>query len=128
MEEPLGTTSVLLMWHLARRARQDVTVVLTGQAAMNLGGYRRYQSEICASGFLFQPLALLGPACATCRGFTLGAAASIPVADAQRFEQTYALCSRVGVSSRARPQPGYATDAIRYWLDRVGSPRFVRKR
>jgi len=44
IEEPLGTTSVMPMWYLVRRAREDVTVVLTGQGSDEpWGGYRRYQ-------------------------------------------------------------------------------------
>jgi len=47
VEEPLGTPSILPMWHLTRRAREDVTVVLTGQGCDEpWGGYRRYQAEI----------------------------------------------------------------------------------
>ncbi|WP_305046416.1 asparagine synthase (glutamine-hydrolyzing) [Geoalkalibacter sp.] len=47
IEEPLGTTSVMPMWHLVRRARQDVTVVLTGQGSDEpWGGYFRYQVEL----------------------------------------------------------------------------------
>ncbi len=47
MEEPLGTTSVMPMWQLVQRARQDVTVVLTGQGTDEpWGGYRRYQVEL----------------------------------------------------------------------------------
>lgn len=47
MEEPLGTTSVMPMWYLVHRARQDVTVVLTGQGSDEpWGGYFRYQVEL----------------------------------------------------------------------------------
>ena len=47
IEEALGTTSVMPMWYLAQRARQDVTVVLTGQGTDEpWGGYRRYQVEM----------------------------------------------------------------------------------
>lgn len=47
VEEPLGTTSIMPMWYLAKRARQDVTVVLTGQGTDEpWGGYRRYQVEM----------------------------------------------------------------------------------
>ncbi len=47
IEEALGTTSVMPMWHLVERARQDVTVVLTGQGTDEpWGGYRRYQVEM----------------------------------------------------------------------------------
>ncbi len=47
IEEPLGTTSVMPMWYLAKKAREDVTVVLTGQGTDEpWGGYRRYQVEM----------------------------------------------------------------------------------
>lgn len=47
VEEPLGTTSILPMWYLVQRAREDVTVVLTGQGTDEpWGGYRRYQVEM----------------------------------------------------------------------------------
>ena len=46
LEEPLGTTSVLAMWHLCRHARTRVTVALAGQGADEpLGGYRRHRLE-----------------------------------------------------------------------------------
>lgn len=47
IEEPLGTTSVMPMWELVKRAREDVTVVLTGQGTDEpWGGYYRYQIEL----------------------------------------------------------------------------------
>ncbi|RME81217.1 MAG: hypothetical protein D6771_08565, partial [Zetaproteobacteria bacterium] len=47
VEEPLGTTSVLPMWYLVQRARQGVTVVLTGQGSDEpWGGYFRYQAPL----------------------------------------------------------------------------------
>lgn len=47
VEEPLGTTSIMPMWYLVRKAREDVTVVLTGQGSDEpWGGYLRYQVEI----------------------------------------------------------------------------------
>ncbi len=47
VEEPLGTTSIMPMWYLVRRARDDVTVVLTGQGSDEpWGGYFRYQVEL----------------------------------------------------------------------------------
>ena len=47
VEEPLGTNSILPMWYLVTLARQDVTVVLTGQGSDEpWGGYRRYQLEL----------------------------------------------------------------------------------
>ncbi len=47
VEEPLGTTSILPMWYLVKKAREEVTVVLTGQGNDEpWGGYRRYQAEM----------------------------------------------------------------------------------
>lgn len=52
VEEPLGTTSVMPMWYLVQRARQDVTVVLTGQGSDEpWGGYFRYQVELLRNKF-----------------------------------------------------------------------------
>jgi asparagine synthase (glutamine-hydrolysing) len=50
VEEPLGTTSVMPMWSLAKLAREEATVVLTGQGSDEpWGGYRRYQMELLRS-------------------------------------------------------------------------------
>ena len=47
VEEPLGTTSIMPMWSLVAAAREEVTVVLTGQGSDEpWGGYRRYQQEL----------------------------------------------------------------------------------
>jgi len=44
IEEPLGTTSIMAMWYLVKKARETVTVALTGQGSDELwGGYFRYQ-------------------------------------------------------------------------------------
>lgn len=57
VEEPLGTTSILPMWYLVQRAREDVTVVLTGQGTDEpWGGYLRYQVEMVRSLMPFAPL------------------------------------------------------------------------
>jgi asparagine synthase (glutamine-hydrolysing) len=128
VEEPLGTTSVLLMWHLAQRARKDVTVVLTGQGSDEpWGGYCRYQAELWRDRIPFPSLlALLGPVLRHLPGvpeFLDRAAASIPVADrAQRFEQTYALFfPSMRRQLTGTSESGCAADAIRYWLNWVGS-------
>ncbi len=57
VEEPLGTTSILPMWYLVQRAREDVTVVLTGQGTDEpWGGYRRYQVEMVRKMLPFAPI------------------------------------------------------------------------
>ncbi|MGN7612537.1 asparagine synthase (glutamine-hydrolyzing) [Magnetococcales bacterium HHB-1] len=57
IEEPLGTTSVLPMWFLVQQAREQVTVVLTGQGSDEpWGGYRRYQVEMLHQALPWLPL------------------------------------------------------------------------
>ncbi|MEN8134887.1 MAG: asparagine synthase (glutamine-hydrolyzing) [Thermodesulfobacteriota bacterium] len=57
VEEPLGTTSVMPMWYLVNRARENVTVVLAGQGSDEpWGGYRRYQAEMVRRLFPFHSL------------------------------------------------------------------------
>jgi asparagine synthase (glutamine-hydrolysing) len=128
VEEPLGSDSIPPMWHLAKRAREDVTVVLTGQGSDEpWGGYRRYQGEIWRDRLPFPSLlALLDPVIRPLPKvpeFLVRAVASIPVADrAQRFEQAYALCfpsTRRELTGTS--EAGYAADAIHYWLDWLGS-------
>jgi asparagine synthase (glutamine-hydrolysing) len=47
VEEPIASTSIVPLFHLARRAAADVKVVLSGQGADEaMGGYRRYQLEL----------------------------------------------------------------------------------
>lgn len=54
VEEPLGTTSIMPMWYLVKKAREQVTVVLTGQGTDEpWGGYRRYQVEMVHRMFPF---------------------------------------------------------------------------
>lgn len=59
VEEPLATTSIIPMYHLAKLAAQHVKVVLSGQGAdESLGGYGRYQVE------LYRKIISTGTACA----------------------------------------------------------------
>ena len=54
VEEPLGTTSIMPMWYLVKKAREQATVVLTGQGTDEpWGGYRRYQVEMVHRMFPF---------------------------------------------------------------------------
>ena len=65
VEEPLGSTSIMPMWALVRRARESVTVVLTGQGTDEpWGGYFRYQIELLRDRLpmpssMFRPMAWL---------------------------------------------------------------------
>ena len=47
VEEPLGTTSIMPMWHLTRLAKSKADVVFSGHGNDELwGGYRRYRIEM----------------------------------------------------------------------------------
>jgi asparagine synthase (glutamine-hydrolysing) len=127
VEEPLGTPSILPMWHLARRARKDVTVVLTGQGSDEpWGGYRRYQAEVWRERIPFPSLlGVLGPVlrhAPRVPEFLERAVASIPIADrAQRFAQIYApFSAELRRQLLGSPDAGCAAGSIRYWLDWLG--------
>ena len=127
VEEPLGTPSILPMWHLTRRAREDVTVVLTGQGCDEpWGGYRRYQAEIWRRRLplphllgLLEPLLRHLPSVPE---LLERAVASIPVADrVQRFAQIYTPFSTdLREQLTGSREPGCAAGSIRYWLDWLG--------
>lgn len=124
IEEPLGTTSVLPMWDLIGRARQDVTVVLTGQGSDEpWGGYRRYQGEIWREHLPFpELLSLAEPLTSYWKGMPehlCRALRSIPHRDvATRYLEAYALFSGFDRSLLTGEQGnGYSVDSIRYWLD-----------
>jgi asparagine synthase (glutamine-hydrolysing) len=127
IEEPLGTTSVLPMWHLIKRARQDVTVVLTGQGSDEpWGGYRRYQLEILRASFpLLSRLRHLGtsflgrnvPEHVTRALRSLGNEDIVA-----RFIAAYELFApdqREALSGRL--DPGGAPAALRNWIDWLGT-------
>lgn len=126
VEEPLGTTSVLPMWHLVRRTRDDVTVVLTGQGNDEpWGGYRRYQAEVLRERLPVARLARLGALAGRLpglpewveRGFR-----TLPEPDrVRRFVEAYALFSadeRRALLGTTRI--GDADAAVARWLGWVG--------
>ncbi|QOX78548.1 asparagine synthase (glutamine-hydrolyzing) [Trichlorobacter lovleyi] len=101
VEEPLGTTSILPMWYLVRKARENVTVVLTGQGSDEpWGGYTRYQSEIVRNLLPFQGIwagvTSFAAKFPNLPEFAERAFRSMPLSDiATRFEEAYALFSSV---------------------------------
>jgi asparagine synthase (glutamine-hydrolysing) len=124
IEEPLGTTSVLPMWDLIERARQDVTVVLTGQGSDEpWGGYRRYQGEIWREHLPFpELLSLIEPLTLHWKGMPehlCRALRSIPQREiAIRYLEAYALFSGSDRNLLTGDQAsGYSLDSIRYWLN-----------
>lgn len=125
VEEPLGTTSIMPMWYLTQKAKQDVTVVLTGQGNDEpWGGYRRYQIELLLDRAPFLRSGLFRGAAAFSEHFNNEAARRglrcLGLSDtSQRFFQAYALFSD---SERALLMPEYAhsgqqsLQAINDWL------------
>jgi asparagine synthase (glutamine-hydrolysing) len=52
LEEPLGDTAIVPMWHLCRETRASVTVALSGEGGDEaLGGYTRYSWAAVAARF-----------------------------------------------------------------------------
>lgn len=127
IEEPLATPSVLAMWHLAQRAREDVTVVLTGQGSDEpWGGYRRYRAELWRERVPFA--ALIGclrpllPRLPRVPEALERAAVSLPIADrVQRFIEIYTpFPPSLRRALTGSSDPGCAVRSIRYWLDWLG--------
>lgn len=129
VEEPLGTTSILPMWYLVKKAKEDVTVVLTGQGSDEpWGGYRRYQAEILRKYFPFTSLYKAGHNIFTRirflpdfaeRGLRSLGKSSMP----GRFEEAYVLFTfKERKSLTGNPDDGRALDSIKGWLDLINAP------
>ena len=123
-EEPLVTTSVLPMWHLCRLARQDVTVVLTGQGSDELlGGYRRYQGELWREIPFFRHLVhaagpLLDRMARLPDSIERSSRSALIDSIVDRFESEYAVfSSRTRQELIGRPEAGRASASIQHWLD-----------
>ena len=124
VEEPLGTTSVMPMWYLVRRARQDVTVVITGQGTDEpWGGYRRYQVEMLRRLFPFAAAWRLLGRIGACfprlperleRGLR-----TLPVGNiADRAVEACTLFPRIErLRLLGSDDDGGAARAMRYWFD-----------
>jgi len=127
VEEPLGTTSMLSLWHLCRFAREQVTVVLTGQGGDEpLGGYRRYQSEVfrsLAGRFGLEPLCAWLARWGSPRSEGPGRffRAMRERDRGLRFLRAYELFYEEDRKALLRaPTPDYALEAIRHWLGWLG--------
>lgn len=124
VEEPLGTTSMLAMWHLAALARRDVTVVLTGQGSDEpWGGYLLYQAELLRNRIPFPVmagrLAKLVNYIPKLPDALYRGANMLGIADeAERFCEARALfTSQERVALTGESGSGEAVEGIRYWLD-----------
>ncbi len=124
VEEPLGTTSVLPMWYLVQKARQDVTVVLTGQGNDEpWGGYRRYQVEMLRTFLPFPALLshfkLLSEIWKSMPEFIARGLRTLPVNKiVKRFSEAYSLFNdneRMHLTGNS--SAGASLQAISYWLD-----------
>ncbi|MAA78991.1 MAG: asparagine synthase (glutamine-hydrolyzing) [Deltaproteobacteria bacterium] len=121
IEEPLGTTSILPMWSLVQRAREDVTVVLTGQGSDEpWGGYRKYQQELIrahAPEWIWNGVKKI-PIHPSYPDPIRRGIRSIPHSNpVDRFLENYALFSGPERSSlTGRNDSGIAKERILYWL------------
>lgn len=124
LEEPIVSTAPLVLWALVQRAREDVTVALTGQGSDEpWGGYTRYYNEVVRRRLPF-PGALraaerAAPVVARLPEAVGRALRSLPEPDmAARFEQTYALFTadqRAELTGSA--SAGGSQAALNYWMD-----------
>jgi len=128
VEEPLGTTSIMPMWYLVQKAREDVTVVLTGQGTDEpWGGYRRYQVEMVHRMLPFNGLWGMAKAVGGMVGFLPEfmerGLRTLPVSDSA-FRAVEA-CSLFSGDERSillnDSSDGGAAERMRYWLDWIDS-------
>ena len=121
IEEPLGTTSILPMWSLVQRAREDVTVVLTGQGSDEpWGGYRKYQQELIrdrAPEWIWRALKHI-PIHPSYPDPIRRGLRSIPFSNpVDRFFENYTLFSKQERKElTGRQDSGISKERIRYWL------------
>jgi asparagine synthase (glutamine-hydrolysing) len=128
VEEPLGTTSVMPMWYLVRRARQDVTVVLTGQGSDEpWGGYFRYQVELLRDRLPWPYLWQAGKGLASLwRGKPDALERGLrTLAEHDQARQIVEACALFPAADRSKllgdSADGGATERVRQWLDWVNS-------
>lgn len=122
-EEPLGTTSILPMWHLTHSVARDLKVVLTGQGCDEpLGGYQKYRAENMVShpafnlfGKLGSPLLkLAGASNDKMRRLHKVLSAKSP---AERFLNSYSMFdNNVLEKLLGEVNKAEAIDLIEYWL------------
>ena len=128
VEEPLGTTSIMPMWYLVQKAREDVTVVLTGQGTDEpWGGYRRYQVEMVHRMLpwngLWKAAKAAGGLFGTLPEFMERGLRTLPVADMSA--RAVEACALFSSNERAlllnNSSDGGAIERMRYWLDWMDS-------
>lgn len=126
IEEPIGTTSVLPMWYLVKRAKEDVTVVLTGQGSDEpWGGYPRYQMELLRklmAPWLLLPFKHLERFWLAMPEMLERGLRSLPIEkEALRFQEAAALFSAEQRERlTGRRGDGGAVEQVGYWLKWIG--------
>lgn len=132
IEEPLGTTSVMPMWHLVRRARQDVTVVLTGQGSDEpWGGYFRYQVELLRNRLPMPWFWKIGHGLASCwkakpEALERGLRTLIYDDPAQQlFEACSLFSARERMLLLGDSGEGGALERLNYWLAWLGQEKDI---
>jgi asparagine synthase (glutamine-hydrolysing) len=130
VEEPLGTTSIMPMWYLVQRARQEVTVVLTGQGSDEpWGGYFRYQVELLRDRLPWAaPWRVLRAALAMWRGKPEAVARGLAsLAETEATQRIMAACAlfspeerRLLLGNEADGGASLQVDDWLRWLDEAG--------
>lgn len=125
VEEPLATTSIIPMDHLAMLAAGQVKVVLSGQGAdESLGGYGRYQSELVrgwipplGAKWLHKAAQSLG-----CKHEQLmrGLRSLALGDDVQRFVETYAVFGGADIEKLIGCKDVLASSRVGYFYDLLG--------
>jgi asparagine synthase (glutamine-hydrolysing) len=121
MEEPIASSSIVPMYFVCQRARQDVTVALIGQGPDELlGGYTRHLGVAYGAAWRGLP----GPV----RALLSAAANALPRGDAlkrgvrslgvhdrlERYRDVFSILPRAGIESLFRPGvlPAGASDGV----------------
>ena len=125
VEEPLATTSLVPMFHLARCAASHVKVVLSGQGADEaMGGYRRYRMEVLRRFVPCGVASLLraGVRSAGLRSDVLlrGLDALAEPNDVRRFEAAHGVFTADEIQRLTGHQPALAQERIAYVFDLMG--------
>lgn len=125
VEEPLATTSIVPMRHLARLAAGHVKVVLSGQGGDEpLGGYGRYQGEIHAR---WVPPAVARPLHALARALGVrqetlvrGLATLSAPDDLGRFLEAWSVFGDGEIRALTGVEPSRARERARYFYELLG--------
>jgi asparagine synthase (glutamine-hydrolysing) len=125
VEEPLATTSIIPMDHLAKLAAQHVKVVMSGQGAdESLGGYDRYQSELIRGivpPIVARPINAFAHAVGMKDDRLLRSLRTLSQADdISRFVETYTVFDPAEIKRLTGQMEVQARDSVAYFYDLLG--------